>query len=164
MIELLVVIAIIGILATTLAPKLREQLEKAKDAKVVSALGTGRTAFNVIAFEKMVNTDENDLTITYDEFRDRLDEKTREIFKDDKGNIVVGGSRKDPKISSNSPIKYNVKLTLAHIIKDSVQGKVSFNSSNSVLIDDDETLLFLSPRGNPGGYVYSIEGKLWISY
>lgn len=38
LIELLIVIAIIGILATTLAPKLREQLAKAKDAKVVSFL------------------------------------------------------------------------------------------------------------------------------
>ena len=67
LIELLVVIAIIGILATTLAPKLREQLAKGKDAKVIAALGVGRTALNVISFEKVVNGDTNSNTITYDE-------------------------------------------------------------------------------------------------
>ncbi|UUV19396.1 type II secretion system GspH family protein [Fusobacteria bacterium ZRK30] len=164
LIELLVVIAVIGILATTLAPKLREQLAKGKDAKVIAALGTGRTAISTISFEKMVNTDTNNITITYDEFRDRLDKKSRKIFKEDDGDIWVGGSRKDPKTDPNSPIKYNMNLTLSHVYKNNEQGEQSFNKTLPMIIDDDETLLFLSPRATPNGYVYSIEGKKWIDY
>ncbi|WP_051251543.1 pilin [Psychrilyobacter atlanticus] len=164
LIELLVVIAIIGILATTLAPKLREQLAKGKDAKVIAALGAGRTAINVISFEKMVNADTNSITITYDEFRDRLDKKNREIFKEDDGDIWVGGSRKDPKTDPDSPIKYNMNLTLSHKYKNDEQGEKSFNKTTPMEIDDDEALLFLSPRAIPNGYVYSIEGKKWIDY
>ena len=164
LIELLVVIAIIGILATTLAPKLREQLAKGKDAKVVAALGAGRTAINVISFEKMVNADTNSITITYDEFRDRLDKKNREIFKEDDGDIWAGGSRKNPATHPNSTIKYNINLTLAHEYKNDEQGKKSFNKNSDMIIDDDEALLFLSPRATPNGYVYSIEGKKWIDY
>jgi len=167
LIELLIVIAIIGILATTLAPKLREQLAKGKDAKVIAALGTGRTAINVMSFEKMVNSVTDSITITYDEFRNRLDKKTREIFKEDDGDIWVGGSRKDPETSPDSPIKYNMNLTLSHEYNENndYQGKQSFNKTLSMVIDDDnEALLFLSPRSNPYGYVYSIEGKKWIDY
>lgn len=164
LIELLVVIAVIGILATTLAPKLREQLAKGKDAKVIAGLGAGRTAIKVISFEKMVNSDTNSITITYDEFRDRLDKKNKEIFKEDDGDIWVGGSRKDPKISPDSPIKYNMNLTLSHVYKNDEQGKQSFNKILPMVIDDDEALLFLSPRATPNGYVYSIEGKKWVDY
>lgn len=164
LIELLVVIAIIGILAVTLTPKLREQLAKGKDAKVIAALGAGRTAISVISFDKMVKSDANSITITYDEFRDRLDEKNREIFKEDDGDIWVGGSRKDPKTDPNSPIKYNMNLTLSHVYKNDEQGEQSFNKTLPMIIDDDEALLFLSPRATPNGYVYSIEGKKWIDY
>jgi len=169
LIELLVVIAIIGILATTLAPKLREQLAKAKDAKVIAALGVGRTAINVISFEKMVNGDTNIITITYDEFRDKLDKKTTEIFKEDNGDIWVGGSRKDPKTDPDLPIKYNMNLVLSHVYKNDAQGNPfqgvgPFNKTTSMEIDDDEALLFLSPRSDPKGYIYSIEGKKWVNY
>jgi len=164
LIELLIVIAIIGILATTLAPKLREQLAKGKDAKVVAALGTGRTALNVISFEKTIKSDTNSITITYDDFRSGLDEKTKEIFKNDNGDIWVGGSRKDPKTFPNSPIKYSMNLTLSHKYKDNQQGDKSFNKNSDMVIDDDDALLFLSPRATPDGYVYSIEGKKWVNY
>ncbi len=56
LIELLVVIAIIGILATTLAPKLREQLAKAKDSKGIAVLGAARTAAEVLLVDKLVTT------------------------------------------------------------------------------------------------------------
>ncbi len=169
LIELLVVIGIIGILATTLSPKLREQLAKAKDAKVIAALGAGRTALNVMSFEKMANTDKNNITITYDEFRDRLDKKSRKIFKEDDGDIWVGGSRRDPKIYPDSPIKYNVNLVLSHVYKNDAQGNPfqgvgPFDKTHPLVIDDDEALVFLSPRGNPDKYIYSIEGKKWVNY
>jgi prepilin-type N-terminal cleavage/methylation domain-containing protein len=47
LIELVVVVAIILLLAATLAPKLRKEVAKARDAKAVAALGAVRTAVNV---------------------------------------------------------------------------------------------------------------------
>lgn len=47
LIELVVVVAIILLLAATLAPKLRKEVAKARDAKAVAALGSVRTAINV---------------------------------------------------------------------------------------------------------------------
>ena len=47
LIELVVVVAIILLLAATLAPKLRKEVAKARDAKAVAALGSTRTAVNV---------------------------------------------------------------------------------------------------------------------
>ncbi|WP_319371433.1 prepilin-type N-terminal cleavage/methylation domain-containing protein [uncultured Ilyobacter sp.] len=48
LIELVVVVAIILLLAATLAPKLRKEVAKARDAKAVAALGSIRTAVNVM--------------------------------------------------------------------------------------------------------------------
>jgi len=64
MIELLVVIAIIGILATTLIPKLRKELAKAKVAKVQHKLGLIRSKLSIDSnfsdeFPDLVNADEN---------------------------------------------------------------------------------------------------------
>ena len=47
LIELVVVVAIILLLAATLAPKLRKEVAKARDAKAVAALGAVRTATGV---------------------------------------------------------------------------------------------------------------------
>ena len=52
LIELVVVVAIILVLAATLAPKLRNEVAKARDAKVVAALGSVRTAINVYYADK----------------------------------------------------------------------------------------------------------------
>ena len=43
LIELVVIIALIAILAVTLAPRLRDQMAKAKDTEAISALGALRT-------------------------------------------------------------------------------------------------------------------------
>ncbi|WP_319203716.1 prepilin-type N-terminal cleavage/methylation domain-containing protein [uncultured Ilyobacter sp.] len=52
LIELVVVVAIILLLAATLAPKLRKEVAKAKDAKAVAALGSIRTAVNIFYSDK----------------------------------------------------------------------------------------------------------------
>jgi prepilin-type N-terminal cleavage/methylation domain-containing protein len=52
LIELVVVVAIILLLASTLAPKLRREVAKARDAKAVAALGTVRTATSVLYSDK----------------------------------------------------------------------------------------------------------------
>ncbi|WP_321329293.1 type II secretion system protein [uncultured Ilyobacter sp.] len=52
LIELVVVVAIILLLAATLAPKLRKEVAKARDAKAVAALGSLRTAVNIFYSDK----------------------------------------------------------------------------------------------------------------
>jgi len=47
LIELVVVIALIAILAVTLAPRLRDQIAKAKDSKAIALLGSLRTSAEV---------------------------------------------------------------------------------------------------------------------
>ncbi len=47
LIELVVVIALIAILAVTLAPRLRDQIAKAKDSKAIATLGSLRTLSEV---------------------------------------------------------------------------------------------------------------------
>ena len=54
LIELVVVVAIILLLAATLAPKLRKEVAKAKDAKSVAALGSLRTAANIFYADREV--------------------------------------------------------------------------------------------------------------
>ena len=57
LIELLIVIAIIGILATALVPKLREQLAKGYNAKTLAGIGSFRTAFNTGDVIYFINSD-----------------------------------------------------------------------------------------------------------
>ena len=52
LIELVVVIALIAILAVTLAPRLRDQIAKAKDAKCIAVLGALRTNTQVFFAER----------------------------------------------------------------------------------------------------------------
>ena len=52
LIELVVVVAIILLLAATLAPKLRNEVAKARDAKAVASLGSIRTAANIYYADK----------------------------------------------------------------------------------------------------------------
>jgi prepilin-type N-terminal cleavage/methylation domain-containing protein len=54
LIELVVVVAIILLLAATLAPKLRKEVAKARDAKAVAVLGAIRTATSVYVADQGV--------------------------------------------------------------------------------------------------------------
>ena len=66
LIELVVVIALIAILAVTLAPRLRDQIAKAKDSKAIGALGALRTASEIYFADNEVvpgdATDTDDLS------------------------------------------------------------------------------------------------------
>jgi len=80
MIELLVVIAIIGILATTLVPKLRKELAKGKVAKVQHKLGLIRSKLSIDSnfsdeFPDLVNVDDN--------LRNKFDIHPTESFSSD---------------------------------------------------------------------------------
>jgi len=84
MIELLVVIAIIGILATTLTPKLRKELAKAKVAKVQHKLGLIRSKLSIDSnfsdeFPDLVNASAN--------LKNQFDVHSTEAFSSKKGSF-----------------------------------------------------------------------------
>ncbi len=97
LIELLVVIAIIGILATTLAPKLREQLAKAKDAKAVAVLGAGRIAAGALFVDKLVQaTTSGVIAPTLPEIYEKLDSKAQGVYDSSdtgRATLTIGGDR-----------------------------------------------------------------------
>ncbi|MGB6129260.1 MAG: type II secretion system protein [Psychrilyobacter sp.] len=150
LIELLVVIAIIGILATTLAPKLREQLAKAKDAKALALLGAARTAGSVVLVDKMVqDTDGSDVTIILTEIEAKLDKKTAEMI-DATALVGIGGSRD----AENGKMVYGNKVKL-----------VAGTSSSIVVaytISNDDLELNLTADGDTEEF--STEGKKWLDY
>lgn len=164
LIELLVVIAIIGILATVLAPKLREQLAKGKDAKAVALLGSARTATEVILMEKIIVEDINKngyIRISLNEVKNKLDKKSNEIFeKKENGNILVGSILdKDDKIRNDWTL-----YLFGTDDKKSNDIKLRINK-NSLRISGDEVQLRLMV-GNKNNLkkAKSTEGKLWSAY
>lgn len=149
LIELLVVIAIIGILATTLAPKLREQLAKAKDSKAIALLGAARTATQVVLVDKMVISTASSITITQAEVEAKLDTKTADLL-DANSDIPIGGSR-----NGTGTITYGETITL-----------VSSGSaiSGGISADNDNVELKLQKLKGTTANVNSTEGKLWLDY
>ena len=145
LIELLVVIAIIGILATTLAPKLREQLAKAKDSKAIAVLGAARTATGVLFIDKLVQiTDGSNPTITLEEVRSKLDSKAQEITTT-AGAVTIGGSRT---AANGGTMEYGGTVTLADVDVES----------------EDVTLKFKNESSKGATYKFSTEGKEWEKY
>ncbi|MGB6129258.1 MAG: type II secretion system protein [Psychrilyobacter sp.] len=150
LIELLVVIAIIGILATTLAPKLREQLAKAKDSKAIALLGAARTAGSVVLVDKMVqDTSGAALTINLTEIKAKLDSKTADMV--DAGALVaIGGARP----GADGDLVYGGNVTLA-------ASGTAISTTYTVANDDLElNLQNITTSAN----THSTEGKTWLSY
>ena len=158
LIELLVVIAIIGILATTLAPKLREQLAKAKDAKAIALLGSARTGAEIILVDKMVqDTTGSDLTISLREIKSKLDEKSKDMINDSDGIIPIGGARN----TSVSNVIYAPEVIL--LSTSDIDTRKTFNSiDTTIALTSDDIDLYLQSYDTRKEY--STEGKLWTSY
>lgn len=114
LVELVVVIALIAILAVTLAPRLRDQIAKANDAKAIAALGSLRTQSEIYFAENEtpVNAETpanitlssgDAATTTLDILIDDLDETAKKLFADGEGNdttwdegenlVPIGGNR-----------------------------------------------------------------------
>lgn len=158
LIELLVVIAIIGILATTLVPKLREQLAKAKDSKVIGFLGAARTANQIISVEKMINNSDDSITVKLSEIINKLDNKTSKLIDPLWGTLRVGGSKN----FLTSKLKYDGRI---HLISGKVHdlGKI-FEESKPQSIDE---MIILEPFSEyKGNHIekYSTEGFQWNKY
>ncbi len=148
LIELLVVIAIIGILATTLAPKLREQLAKAKDAKAIALLGAARTAGSVLFIDSMIrDSDDGSITApTMGAIVAKLDDASQKVIDTSGSSITakIGGSRT---AETGGEMKYGGNIELL------------IESDN-----DDLTVKFDEESSQGTGYKYSTEGKEWIEY
>jgi prepilin-type N-terminal cleavage/methylation domain-containing protein len=157
LIELLVVIAIIGILATTLAPKLREQLAKAKDSKAIAVLGAGRTAAGVALVDAMVNTTGSSISLTFGDITSKLDTKSTELINAS-GDISVGGIR-----PAGGELKYGGTVA---IYQDTT--KLSTSSTAISVNGDDIQLVLKTTAINGGGTAASTdestEGKKWLDY
>jgi len=160
LIELLVVIAIIGILATTLAPKLREQLAKAKDSKAIAVLGAGRTVANVMFVEEIVKGTEikngfsTSGAITLEKIKDRLNSNAKKIYADSAGNdpvfLKIGGSKDE----DDDIVEYGNFIPLEHprINNDSIE----LNFYRIAVKGVGKKTIRLGE--------YSMEGKKWTDY
>ncbi|WP_028856214.1 type II secretion system protein [Psychrilyobacter atlanticus] len=160
LIELLIVIAIIGILATTLAPKLRAQLAKAKDAKVVSFLGASRTGYQVLSMEKMINNSDDSVvpTVKLSEILDKLDSKASPLIDHIWGFLRVGGSKKN----LTSELRYSGTI---HLMSGSAHDtKNIFYESQPQPIDEIITLEPFSEYTHNNIEKYSTEGLQWNKY
>ena len=160
LIELLVVIAIIGILATTLAPKLREQLAKAKDSKAIAVLGSARTVVNIMFVEETIKGTEikNGVStsgaITLVKIKDRLDANSKTVYADSGGNdatyLKIGGSKDKNgdvmEYGNFSPLYYPI------IENDSIE----LNFFGFAMKKGSSSPIKLGE--------YSMEGKKWLDY
>lgn len=151
LIELLVVIAIIGILATTLAPKLREQLAKAKDSKAIALLGAARVAGNVALVDAMATTTTSSVAITFGDITSKLNKKTNDMIDDTSGEIPVGATR-----LATDEITYGGTV----VLNDGSNDLTTSGTAVSVASDDLELVL----ESKVADGVKSTEGKLWTSY
>jgi len=132
LIELLVVIAIIGILATTLAPKLREQLAKAKDSKAASLLGASRTAAEVGLLEAATIATTAVPSVDWLDIHAKLDDNATNLLNsgtdpsdnDTTATVVIGGHRSAAAGDVSYGGTMNMDLT-------TTSGAIVFNSSSS---------------------------------
>lgn len=150
MIELLVVITIIGILARTLAPKLREQLAKAKDSKAIAVLGAARTAGSVALVDTLV-TSTSGISLSFGDITSKLDTKSNDLIDDTAGTIPVGATR-----TSADVITYGGTV----ILNDGTNNLTI--SGTAVTISSDDLELVLETNVTNG--VKSTEGKEWNTY
>ncbi|WP_051251542.1 pilin [Psychrilyobacter atlanticus] len=164
LIELLIVIAIIGILATILAPKLREQLAKTKDTKAIALLGSARTTTEVILVEKIIVEDINKngyIRISLNELKNKLDKKSNEIFENkENGNILVGSV-----LDKNDKIRNDWTLYLFGTDdKKSNDIKLRINKSSLRISGDEVQLRLMVGNSKNMKKAKSTEGKLWSDY
>jgi prepilin-type N-terminal cleavage/methylation domain-containing protein len=150
LIELLVVIAIIGILATTLAPKLREQLAKAKDTKAIALLGAARTAVSVMVIDDMISdtgSTTDAVTVSMSALKLKLDKKSGELLDD--GNMAIGGTR-----TSGGDLTYGGSVSLN-------DGTTSMTSTTAISVGENGGIEL---KSNVNDGTFSTENKEWAKY
>lgn len=161
LIELLVVIAIIGILATTLVPKLREQLAKAKDARAIAGLGVMRTGYELASMDKMV-TDTGTkkiLTVKLSEVLAHVDKKTKDLLKDQNSmpHFIMGGHRSKPTGSITYGGRIFINISELHAVVNILSDKIPQPIGEVMILEPYYS-------ANNGLDKYSTEGKKWSEY
>ncbi|UUV19392.1 type II secretion system GspH family protein [Fusobacteria bacterium ZRK30] len=151
LIELLVVIAIIGILATTLAPKLREQLAKAKDSKAIALLGAARTAGSVVLVDKMITTTTASITMSLADVEVKLDKKSKALTTTSAGGVTIGGGDNGTKIVYGGVVDFT--------ITDDAGAEKS--AAGDVTVGEEFGLNLVK---GTDAQDKSTEGKLWTEY
>ena len=143
LIELLVIITILGILAVVLAPKLREQLAKAKDSKAIQLLAGSRAAASAAFTEKMVvdnaSSTSSGIVVNFADVKLKLDSRPANLITENGATqgVAIGGSR-------------TVK-----------NGDVAYGGQITMTIVTDGAIILVLPSGIGQ---YSTEGKLWDEY
>lgn len=102
LIELVVVIALIAILAVTLAPRLRDQIAKAGDAKAIAVLGSLRTQSEIYFADNQKTVvaafpaATGDYSNAIKELKKGLDNSAQNLMDEvgtDSAKVPIGGSR-----------------------------------------------------------------------
>lgn len=132
LIELMVVIAIIGILAATLAPKLREQLAKSKDSKAVAFLGSYRTVVSGAMVDN-IDSDNNTVDISWKTNKNAMDTEENLIKTGANGGIKAGGARANvgEKVTYNPIIGIGLKIVNGA----PTSGQVNFDDTTTNGVD-----------------------------
>ncbi len=150
LIELVVVIALIAILAVTLAPRLRDQIAKANDAKAIAALGSLRTASEIYFSDNSKvpgGADKDDLS----NLESYVDSSVVDLVNEGGGGFTatalpIGGGRTAAQGSD---------------------GDVYYSSDNTIGITfgtDNIELSFASQSSLTSASTYDTKGIAWASY
>jgi len=153
LIELVVVVAIILLLAATLAPKLRKEVAKARDAKAVAALGSVRTAINVYLADDgepadgLYKSGDNPTYLIYgstssDLLEDSLVSYLGEAsdLEDDTIGLKIGGTR------------------------ESEDGEIDYGGTVDLTYDSSAVTANLGDDGTDDSGTHDTKGNAWASY
>ncbi|ADO83600.1 type II secretion system protein [Ilyobacter polytropus] len=151
LIELVVVVAIILLLAATLAPKLRKEVAKARDAKAVAALGSVRTAINVYLADEGDGVDYIYATSPDSFLIDSLDDSS-EYMEDNLVTYLLG--EEDPDEDAVVPVGGT---------REDADGTITYGGSITLNYDPDAVSAKLGATSGDAG-IYDTKGNLWSEY
>ena len=138
-----------------MAPKLREQLAKAKDSKAIAILGAARTAAEITLVDKLVQTTGGSINITLANITSKLDTKANDLIHDTAGTIPVGASR----TSADGALTYSNQIVG---FTGTTSGGSILTSSTNISISNEDVDLYLMEGTSTGSY--STEGIEWTAY
>jgi prepilin-type N-terminal cleavage/methylation domain-containing protein len=153
LIELVVVVAIILLLAATLAPKLRKEVAKARDAKAVAALGSVRTAVNVYLADS--GTPAVGLYSTGTAKTSMIYNSTSSDLLED--NLVSY-------LKSGTPAALTIELPVGGTRATAADGDISYGGFVDLNYDASAVTVNLADTGDTTSGLYDTKGNAWASY
>lgn len=167
LIELVVVIALIAILAVTLAPRLRDQMAKAKDTEAISALGALRTLSETYYTDEQVApyggipSGENDFSEVQSGDISGLDLLIPNLNIQGM-KVFGGGSNWEPGDGYTAPIGGS-RETIDGEVKYSGEIGYTFHAPADTSADGI-SLWFTKYTLSPDGLGFDTKGHEWIEY